>query len=96
MFWKNEKELKIEEDKIKLALLMKDIESIKHTLSLLEAKLETLKETKTISESDKETLAELSIKMAKLWSLLLDKTPNGKEKINKTGKRLYGGKLYQE
>jgi len=79
---------------MKVTQSQKDIEETKHKLTLLEAKLETLKDTKTISEQDKETLAELSIKMAKLWALLLEKTPNGKEKLSKTGKR-YGGKLQQ-
>lgn len=90
MFGNKEKQ----ENTLRITMLNKDIENIKHTLALLEAKLETLKETKTISEQDKDTLAELSIKMAKLWALLLEKTPNGKEKLSKTGKR-YGGKLQQ-
>ena len=76
----------------KIEFMQDNIETMKQKLPILETKLETLKDTKTLSEQDKETLADLSIKMAKLWGLLTEKTPLGKEKLTKTGKR-YGGKL---
>ena len=35
-------------------------------------------------------LADLEIKMAKLWSILIESTPAGKDKLSKYGKR-FGG-----
>lgn len=36
-------------------------------------------------------LADLEVKMAKLWALLLETTPTGKDKLTKMGK-FFGGK----
>lgn len=36
-------------------------------------------------------IADLEIKMAKLWSALIEVTPQGKEKLTRYGKRFGGG-----
>lgn len=59
--------------------------------------MESEKETRTttydsrVAQSDKiqdllERVADLEIKMAKLWMLLLDKTPAGQDKLSRPGK----------
>lgn len=42
-----------------------------------------------------ERLADLEVKMAKLWSLLVEQNSFGKEKLTKFG-RLFGGKARQD
>ena len=41
-----------------------------------------------------ERLADLEVKMAKLWNLLVETTPRGKEKTTKFG-RMFGGQARQ-
>ena len=43
-----------------------------------------------LSAEEKSRLADLEVKMAKLWSLLVETTPLGKEKLSKIGRR-FGG-----
>lgn len=43
-----------------------------------------------LSNEEKARLADLEVKMAKLWGLLIETTPLGKEKLSKFGRR-FGG-----
>lgn len=45
-----------------------------------------------LTKDEQSRLADLEVKMAKLWAILLETTPNGKEKASKFGKR-FGGQL---
>lgn len=92
MFGNKKQEKEAQEFNFLIRQNLKDIEDIKHKLTIAEAKIEAIKDTKTLSEGDKETLSDLTVKMAKLWGLLLETTPNGKVKASKFGRKLYGGK----
>ena len=43
-----------------------------------------------LSAEEKERITDLEVKMKKLWDLLTEKTPAGKDKLTKFGKR-FGG-----
>jgi len=58
----------------------------------LEAKYKEL-ELMRVPEKHEERIAELEIKMAKLWSMLLEVSPSGKDKISKFGRRFGGQAL---
>ncbi len=51
-------------------------------------KIDVLLATKpnTVTPSEEKRLADLEVRMAKLWAILLEETPTGKEKITKFGK----------
>ena len=61
----------------------------------IEKELEGLKKRKDISEDTLSRIADLEVKMAKLWALLVETTPMGKEKLSKFGRR-FGGKSKQD
>jgi len=66
------------------------IGKIKDDIATIKAELQ--KKPDKLEKDVYERLADLETKMAKLWSLLLETTPRGKEKLTRYGK-LYGGKL---
>ena len=55
----------------------------------LEDKYKSL-ELMRVPQNHEERIAELEIKIAKLWSLLIEVTPTGKERLSKFGRR-FGG-----
>lgn len=65
----------------------RELENLRAELKVLNDKLEALKsDPKGMSER----VADLEVKMAKLWTLLLETTPRGQDKLSKFGKR-FGG-----
>ena len=56
----------------------------------LEDKYKAL-ELQRVPINHEERIAELEIKMSKLWSMLTEISPTGKERLNKQG-RMFGGK----
>lgn len=76
----------------------KEMEEMRKRIEVLTLKTEALqiagKELDDIiplTKDEKERLVDLEVKMAKLWSLLLETTPAGKDKLSKFGRR-FGGK----
>ena len=55
----------------------------------LEEKYKTLELLK-VPQNHEERIAELEIKIAKLWSMLTEVSPTGREKLSKFGRR-FGG-----
>lgn len=82
MFWDKWKEEKQQ--------LEKDYEEVLNVNQELLKQLEELKKEK-IPPKMEERVADLEIKLSKLWSMLIEYTPNNKEKLTKFGKR-FGGK----
>lgn len=77
----------------------KEIESMRERILDLTVKIEALliageelKQKQNLTKEENARLADLEVKMAKLWGILLETTPNGKEKASKFGKR-FGGQL---
>lgn len=72
-----------------------EIKDIQTKLLEFDAKLNNL--LQEIKEKGKNSpdiplrIADLEVKMAKLWGLLLETTPNGREKLSRFGK-VFGGK----
>lgn len=80
LFWKN-----------------KEIKELRNEIEILDGKIETLtalldKKPDKIDKDTHERIAELEVKMAKLWSILLESDARGKDKATKLG-RLFGRKL---
>jgi len=65
------------------------IEEIKKDIS--EIRQELAKKPDKLERDVYERLADLEVKMGKLWTLLLEETPNKKTKLSKFG-RLFGGR----
>jgi len=42
-----------------------------------------------LSVEENKRLADLEVKMSKLWTMLVEQTPTGKEKLNKFGRNFY-------
>lgn len=70
----------------------KIMEDMHERIIELDLKYQKLLETKPdyLSAEEKSRLADLEVKMAKLWSMLVETTPAGKEKLSKFGRR-FGG-----
>ena len=68
--------------------LMDELVSLKAELSKTNLNLE--KKPDKLEKDAYERLADLEVKMAKLWSMLLEVDKFGKEKLSKYGKR-FGG-----
>lgn len=65
----------------------REIELLRQELKEVQTKLESFKsDPKALSER----VADLEVKMAKLWALLLETTPRGQDKLSKFGRR-FGG-----
>ena len=92
VFWET-KTLK-ELDEINRRLNMLEIAKQRNDDKMIETalKIENLLKSKPdyLSAEEKQRLADLEVKMAKLWTLLIETTPLGKEKLSKFGKR-FGG-----
>ena len=63
----------------------KRMEKLAHDIDLLIAR-----KPDYLSVEEKARLADLEVKMAKLWALLVETTPLGKDKLSKIGRR-FGG-----
>ena len=59
-----------------------------------ELRLELEKKPDKLEKDAYERLADLEVKMAKLWNLLITQTSTGKEKTTKFG-RMFGGQAKQ-
>jgi len=80
MFWERKNDIEIELMKERIADLTVKIQSV-----LMAG--EELKEQKNLSKDELSRLADLEVKMAKLWGILLETTPSGKDKASKFGKK---------
>lgn len=67
---------------------------LKEHIDFLEKEYAKTLNTPSISDKDRERLADLEVKMAKLWGILLETTPKGKDKLTRFGKR-FGGQSKQ-
>jgi len=85
MFWETKNLRKITE-------LEDDLEEHEKKISQLLEKMALIYGAKPecLTKEEKERLADLEVKMAKLWSLLIEQTPNGRDKLSKFGRR-FGG-----
>ena len=83
MIWTIKKELDM---RIKVLEQLQELhnEEIKKTISKIDIILATKPDYLSIEE--KTRLADLEIKMTKLWSILLEQTPTGKDKLSKVGR----------
>ena len=61
-------------------------EELRQEILRLEKKYALMLSSMIDKKMDNDRLAELEIKMAKLWDLLTEKTPTGREKVSKFGK----------
>jgi len=93
MFWDTKALKEIDEINRKIDLLEKAKEINDEKMTETALKIERLLATKpdTLSTEEKARLADLEVKMAKLWGLLVETTPLGKDKLSKYGKK-FGGK----
>lgn len=89
MFWETQNTKRIEELELEIIVHNKHIEDLLSKMSLLYGV-----KPESLSAEEKGRLADLEVKMAKLWALLIEYTPNNKEKLSKFGKR-FGGKARQ-
>ncbi len=72
--------------------LKKEVSDIQDILDIVGRDISLLKERRELSNDIGARVAELELKMAKLWSLLLETSQaTGKEKLTKFGRR-FGGK----
>jgi hypothetical protein len=85
MFWETKNEITIQE-------LEKSILEHKNRMQEITQKIDLLIATKPdhLTVEEKARIADLEVKMAKLWSLLVEQTPLGKDKLSKFGRR-FGG-----
>ena len=74
----------------KIELLKKEIEDIQDILDVVGNDLKFLKEKRELSNDLGARVAELELKMSKLWSMLLETTPTGKQKLSTFGRK-FGG-----
>ncbi len=81
---------KIKELDNETEVLMKVNEKMERDINILTAQIRTLESRKEISVDLGARIAELELKMSKLWSMLLETTPTGKEKLSKFGRK-FGG-----
>lgn len=86
MFWETKTNEDIKELRAEIADHKNQIRETIHKIDLI---LATKPDVLTAEE--KARLADLEVKMAKLWGLLVETTPLGKDKLSKFGKR-FGGK----
>ncbi len=84
MFWDTKAEKEIEEMRLRIEAMTLKIEA-------LQIAGRELDKIVPLTKDEKERLADLEVKMSKLWGLLLETTPSGKEKVSKFGRR-FGGK----
>lgn len=85
MFWDTKNQKEIEDMRERILDLTVKIESL-----LIAG--EELKSQRNLTKEEQSRLADLEVKMAKLWGLLLETTPNGKEKVSKFGRK-FGGQV---
>lgn len=67
--------------------------SIMRMRAEMQEEMEKLRESlekKPLPENFHDRLADLEVKMSKLWLMLTEKTPNGREKLSRYG-RMFGG-----
>lgn len=86
-FWDNKNDIEIEQMRERILELTLKVESI-----LIAG--EELKAQKNLTKDELARLADLEVKMAKLWGILLETTPSGKDKISKFGRK-FGGQIKQ-
>lgn len=92
MFWetKNLKELDLLNEKIARLEEYKKVNDEK--MRDITFKIDKLLAEKpsALTKEEKESLAELQVQSVKLWGLLTEKTPTGKDRLSKHGKRIRG------
>lgn len=66
-----------------------DLTEIKAELKTLRTEIAQLKPISVTNFEDR--LTSLETKFAKFWVLISEQTPTGKDKLSKTGKKLFGG-----
>jgi peptidoglycan hydrolase CwlO-like protein len=76
-------------------IMQNDVLTLDRHVDKLQTDFKELKNRKDISEDTLSRIADLEVKMAKLWALLVETTPMGKEKLSKFGRR-FGGKSKQD
>lgn len=93
MFWDTKALKEIDEINKKIEYLekIKVIHDEKMTDLAFKIQLFLEKKPEGLTPEEKGRLAELEVKMAKLWSLLTETTPNGREKLSKLGRKFGGG-----
>lgn len=74
----------------KIELLKKEIEDLKDILDSVDTDIRHLKEKRELGDNLGGRVAELELKMSKLWNMLLETTPTGKDKLTRFGRK-FGG-----
>lgn len=83
IFKKHDEKIRNEIDEMYQKILEEELEK-------MEKKYAELLVSPSNANTHPERIAELEVKMAKLWGLLLTVTPKGEDKLTRTGKR-FGG-----
>jgi hypothetical protein len=81
----NKKKIESEIDKEYIKQLEKDLSDLEKKYA------ESIANKPVITKEDSARLADLEVKMAKLWSLLVEQTPRGQDRLTRYGK-VFGGK----
>lgn len=92
MFWENKALIEIDEANEHIKFLEKIQKVHEEKLLKLTHEIDLLiaRKPEYLSAEEKGRLADLEVKMAKLWGLLIETTPLGKEKLSKFGRK-FGG-----